>query len=697
MADRKDKDAPAVAAPGHLESSQIIRTGAQDTPAAGGASSNPHRQRLLILDGQVWELDDSYEADTCVEVLTEGHANQVGPLRLLGADTRADADDADTAEVPLVEIFDTSGELVAHGWIPAAQTVDDEEDLAAGEGVDTEGAAPADQDPAEADDDAAGEEGDQKSVNAEVAGTHEVWSVKSRVWDDVEPSDVDTRIVIATSHGIVTPSGEVVSKPFGRLEDVSLFACKYKRWAIKTEEAHDKWDPRRVQIWMTPEALEAIGFDFDNLKLEELDKKVEDAFGGKVTYSRSGWFTVAFPDIPPNENGREVELMLLPFVHVDPSKSRPDDRGLAGIEGTDTFLPADEYDMAHVLGDRMSWLFNLEQVMPAARWAQVGAQLAMRTIKKMEEGKKKWEEMKPSPLPADIGNKGKLPSAWWVDSWTPAAVEEPEDGTPRVLVESDQQCAYLPSLTGLQIGYGKPFWDNNPDKSLFAHAASAPAAVSYVTIPKGRDIEGLDDRLPLPVPGMQWDKEVSLWLPTVDVMTLQTSVAKGGAALSLDRLDIDRSYMWPEQYALLRGFGEGIRDALKAARILGRKDYQDMAKAIYTSTGGRMASVGDSSYKFPYLGLINPFVYASVEALTRRRAMKYAVRIAKDHKIYPRYLHVDAFYYVIPAKQDPGFLEDKLNDDGTRNNGSYRVKSVRPYEKPKPRKRAVAAKRQRRD
>lgn len=689
MTGSKDKDAPAVAAPGHLEDSQIGRIEHQDTPALPDSSLNPHRQRLLILDGQVWELNDSYEADTCVEVLTEGHAVQVGPIRLLGVNTRADADEA---AVPLVEIFDDAGEMVAQGWIPAAATV--EEEPVANEGSETGDDEPADQQSATTDA-APTSDGEQETDGAK-GHPHELWKVKSRVWDDVEPSDVDTRIVIATSYGIVTPSGEVVSKPFGRLEDVGLFVCKYKRWSIRAAAAHEKFNPQRVQIWLTPEALEVIGFDFDDLKIEELDKKVEDAFGGKVTYSRSGWFTVAFADIPPDENGREAELMLLPFVHVDPSKSRPDDRGLAGIEGTDTFLPADEYDMAHTLGDRMAWQFNkLEEAMPAPRWSQVGAGMLMRTIKKMEGNK--WEEMKPSPLPVDIGSKGKLPSAWWADSWTPAAVEEPEDSTPMILVELDQQCAYLPSMTGLQIGYGKPFWDNDPSKSMFTLGEDAPAAVSFVTIPKGRDIDGLDERLPLPVPGMQWDKAASLWLPTVEVLNLQQPVTKGGAGLTRDRLDIDRSYVWPEQHTLLRGFGEAIRDALKEARVAGRKDYQDIGKAIYTSTGGRMASVNDSSYKFPYLGLINPFVYASVEALTRHRGMKYAIRIAKDHKMYPRYLHVDAFYYVIPADMDPGFLEDKLNADGTRNNGSYRVKSVRPYEKPKQRRRAVAAKRQRRD
>lgn len=690
MTGSKDKDAPAVAAPGHLEDSQIGRIEHQDTPPLPDSSLNPHRQRLLILDGQVWELNDSYEADTCVEVLTEGHAVQVGPIQLLGVNTRADADEA---AVPLVEIFDTSGELVAQGWIPAAATVEEEEPVA-NEGSETGDDEPTDQQSATAD--AAPTSDGEHETDSVEGQPHEQWKVKSRVWDDVEPSDVDTRIVIATSYGIVTPSGEVVSKPFGRLEDVGLFVCKYKRWSIRAAAAHEKFNPQRVQIWLTPEALEVIGFDFDDLKIEELDKKVEDAFGGKVTYSRSGWFTVAFADIPPDENGREAELMLLPFVHVDPSKSRPDDRGLAGIEGTDTFLPADEYDMAHTLGDRAAWQFNkLEEAMPAPRWSQVGAGMLMRTIKKMEGNK--WEEMKPSPLPVDIGSKGKLPSAWWADSWTPEAVVEPEDGTPMILVELDQQCAYLPSMTGLQIGYGKPFWDNDPSKSMFTLGEDAPAAVSYVTIPKARDIDGLDERLPLPVPGMQWEKEASLWLPTVEVLNLQQPVAKGGAGLARDRLDIDRSYVWPEQHTLLRGFGEAIRDALKEARVAGRKDYQDIGKAIYTSTAGRMASVNDSSYKFPYMGLINPFAYASIEALTRHRGMKYAIRIAKDYKMYPRYLHVDAFYYVIPADKDPGFLEDKLNADGTRNNGSYRVKSVRPYEKPKQqRKRAVAAKRQQR-
>ena len=56
--------------------------------------------------------------------------------------------------------------------------------------------------------------------------------------------------------------------------------------------------------------------------------------------------------------------------------------------------------------------------------------------------------------------------------------------------------------------------------------------------------------------------------------------------------------------------------------------------------------------------------------------MKYACRIARDFDLYPSDCLADAWFYRIPENVDPAALEDPLRPDGTRSNGSYRLKAL---------------------
>ncbi|EUA17244.1 hypothetical protein I552_0445 [Mycobacterium xenopi 3993] len=101
-----------------------------------------------------------------------------------------------------------------------------------------------------------------------------------------------------------------------------------------------------------------------------------------------------------------------------------------------------------------------------------------------------------------------------------------------------------------------------------------------------------------------------------------------------------------------------------------------MIKAIYTSYLGRLAAVGPGAWKYPYLHHQQPAWYAAIEGLTRWRALRYATRIAREHDLYPNECLNDAWFYRVPADTDTSVLEDPLRDDGTRANGSYRIKAT---------------------
>ena len=174
---------------------------------------------------------------------------------------------------------------------------------------------------------------------------------------------------------------------------------------------------------------------------------------------------------------------------------------------------------------------------------------------------------------------------------------------------------------------------------------------------------------------MSWDEPTTWWATTADVRQLTAAVEVGGAGIAWAELQLDAAWVWPEQHQWLKGFGGELRSKRIEAAAAGRADYEEMTKAIYTSTLGRMSALGDSAWKHPYIKYTQPAWYASIEAVTRARAMKYAVRIATDHNLYPAGWWADAWFYRVPASFDIKELEDPLRD-GVRTNGSYRIKNV---------------------
>lgn len=627
---------------------------------------------LLVKDGQVWELHlDEVDTDVLGWLLSE-HAKATGSIRALSRRQVVAhlngpiPDDFFPADIELGE----DDELI-RGWFPQTlqrylagerpYTTELEPEEAAEEAADGAESASA----AAADD----------SVDDVPAETQagQVWAHRSRQWTDVPClKPVETRMLIVTSRGVITPGGWVFDGPLQQCTDLQDVVAKYP-WA-KDMPAKPKPGERRVQIWITAEALVGAGFAIHKIRLSELADKIAAAFGITIKALQSGWFTGHFP----GEDGaiREVELVLMPFLGTQPSRQRPNDRGLAGIKGKDSYLPDDEVAAVHKLAERMVWLYSLaaEGVMAAPRWAEVGAQIAAPIIERARPKAVNSTEappLKPCPLPVEITGGAKLVSRWWENWATEAEMPTGELSG----VEVDQQASYLPSAEEAFLGYGDPRWVD-PDPSVYA-LKRPPFQIAEIVVPAGKQCDGLSRRLPLPLPWMDWDKPVTGWAITTDVLQLLAPVEEGGAGLAIGELKFLHVYQWPEQHRWLRGPAEVFRKAQQQARAEGHLDRVDMIKAMFTSFFGKMSSVeSEGAWKFPLMALQQPAMYWDIESRTRWRSLKHAVRIDRDHGVAPYSVNRDAWIYRIPKGTEPGFLEDKRNDDGTLHNGKYRVKNT---------------------
>lgn len=682
---------------GDLPSANQPQDGIDDELAAALAG-----ERWFVAGGRTWrisagEIADSVLSDLFV-VLREHGALEEVPMTAWSAERVCDVLGGPIPEefpAPVVQVASGSG--VTGCWLP--QTVRDHlagvstrrTTVAAPVSASKAAGTPSSQSvPTEAP-----EVTDEPSASPEVRPVQQdpatglkEWKQGNRAWTDLDPSPINGRIRLATSLGVVNPSGLVEFPAMSHPRHLQVLATKTE-WTLPAKPPREH-PLLRAQIWITEEALNAVGFTADYLTdkgvTDDSDKllaAVAEFFGAEGKFSKAGWFTLRFPLKPDVKDGpfREIDVVLIPYMDQDPSAARPGDRGLLGIEGTDTFVfnAESEHELVHKVADRMIWLHTLEGAMPSYRWTQVGAQIAESTWKRAQPKLKSGRKIEPEScvLPEEIRGLG---TQWWPESWVNEHAPVAELGW--LEVESDQQSAYLPSATGAYLGFGVPEWVDELNPTQFGiEDSDNQYVVSKITVAAGNEIDGLHPELPLPLPQMRWDKATTFWGTTADITQLIIPVEKGGVGLSSGGFELGRSLVWPEKHTWWRMWGELMRDALKAAREDNRPEYEAMAKAIITAFLGRSRAVGATGWSFPWEAFTQPAWQATIESLTRRRAMKHAVAVfrGKDSWV-PHHVRADAWYYRIPPGVDPEILASpiRLDKDGNekpRNNGDYRIKS----------------------
>ncbi|MGV9797341.1 hypothetical protein ACWDTP_04680 [Mycobacterium sp. NPDC003449] len=487
------------------------------------------------------------------------------------------------------------------------------------------------------------------------------WVKGRRVWE--APGAADERVVIMSSRGVAVPSGWVLTRHLPEARNIPRFL----NWHWRKPPANGL-----PQIWFTAEAMDAIGIAVEDADPDEVKEIVAEHFGCRVSWAQSGFFTCrwgtgtnADSDVDEdNENGasaptrRSAQLVFVPWLPLDPADARPNDLGVAGTLDTDTELPEDEDEAVPILAERIAWIAGLGQgVAPASRWSTVGAAFA--DVKRRGSTIK---NVKGCPLPGEVqATQSDLDPDLHISKRPHKARGEHRK------VETDQRSAYLASAITGEFGYGDPTRVEHPEPEMF-NAQNPPFALCRVTTPAGDKIDGLDRRLPLPIEYMAWDEPRTFWTTTRGVRHLISPTDLGGAGLAPVELGIDAAWVWPHQSRLLRSWADAIRKRLIEAIAEGRKDREDMLKAVYKAYLGRMRSAKWSPQQYHHH---QPVWFAAITADTRARAMAFAVNIAQTHNLYPVAADVDAWMYWLPPEIDPSVLAEESTA-----NGKYRIKAI---------------------
>jgi hypothetical protein len=507
------------------------------------------------------------------------------------------------------------------------------------------------------------------------------WTRGSRQWEAA--GSADERVVIVTSHGIVSPSGWVQAGPPPSAADIQRFILWHWR----------KKPPDMPLLFFTAEAMDRLGMDVEDADPDDVANIVAETFGCKVSWSQSGYFTcrwgaAAVADDADTEvsSARSASLAFLPWLPLNPSDARPGDLGVAGIEGQESELPEDEDEAAPILAERIAWLCDFGPgVMPGPRWSTVGAAYA--DVKRRASSIK---QIKPGTLPGEV-----TASQSDLDPDMHEGKRPHKAKSDHIIVETDQRAAYLASAGQLFLGYGEPSRVEHPDADVLS-TQRPPFGLWRVTTPAGKSIDGMDMRLPMPNGYMSRDEQRTFWTTTRGAQHLISSVDVGGTGLTAAELQIDAAWVWPHQSQLLRQWAAGIRDRLTDAIAEGRTDREAMLKAMYKAYLGRTRSDKWSPRQGHHH---QPAHYASIQADVRWRALKFAVRIKDEYGWYPAAADVDAWIYWLPAyiecpdcdgqgceqcnsqgrkATDPSVLEEP-----TQFNGKYRIKDIeRPGQMP---------------
>lgn len=467
--------------------------------------------------------------------------------------------------------------------------------------------------------------------HADVAAEPPKWVRGTRQWE--ANGSADDRVVLVTSHGIAAPSGWVLTGPVPSPASIPKFVAYH--WRKKPNDL--------PQLWFTAEAMDRLGMPVEDADEQEVATIVSDTFDCRVSYHKSGFFTCRW-GTSTDEGGaaastsnRSAQLVFIPWLPLDPSPARPGDLGVAGIEGKPTELPDDEDQAVPILAERIAWLCKFGPgVLPAPRWSTPGAAFA--DVKRRQSSVTK---ITAGPFPSEV-----LAAQVDVDPDMHTAKRPHKSRSEYIIVETDQRAAYLASAGMLQLGYGEPTRVANPQNVDVLTSQQPPFGVWHVTTPAGKDIDGLDKRLPLPNGYMDWDEPRSFWSVTRGVQHILSSVETGGTGLTPAELQIDAAWLWPHQHQLLRQWAAAIREEINAAIREGRQDRVDMLQAMYKAYLGRGRSDKWSPRQAHHH---QPVHYASLQADTRWRAQRFAVRVKNAYGFYPVMADVDSWTYWLPT------------------------------------------------
>ncbi|MFZ2173936.1 MAG: hypothetical protein WAW17_07865 [Rhodococcus sp. (in: high G+C Gram-positive bacteria)] len=459
----------------------------------------------------------------------------------------------------------------------------------------------------------------------------------------------DNHAIIVTAEGSFAPSGSSLTGPvdsitkLGRLIDwasaksmltprggsaqiwiLGLDACEQLGWVIDIDslEGESNEDERQAAI----ELLDTVINDTLHSMIQE-GWEIRGKAGHRIHLLRTDGTT-----------RRMVDIVLEPYAWTTSSKDQK--LGILGDESVGTVLPDEDMAAAQELGRRIAFCVEHLGVLPANTAARTGAAIVDQIAKDRKKAKRGAVATTAGPVPPLEGQLfGDIEPE--ID-WVRRPEREELDGVSK-LVTIDQRASYLASAGMLNFGLGEP--RRAPDADTPARSDRRPFGLWRVILPAGNRL-ALPTGLPLPHPHMDPDRDVQTWVTTIGLNCLTAPIEDGGAGLDVDDLGIDEAWLWPEQARMLEAWAKRLREARAVAVDADDAAMKTFIGSIYKDYVGRMKKpeMWQSEWVRHHH---QPVWRASIQAMSRWRGRRAAMRIAAETGRWPIRSLVDSWVYVL--------------------------------------------------
>ena len=490
-------------------------------------------------------------------------------------------------------------------------------------------------------------------------------------------TSADDHAMIVTSTKVLSPSGIVlVDKPVDSVDKL----LKVLEWRQRRQPLSPAGLP--AQVWVIDAACAQLGWgpddvdpgdeaDYSDEELREgrmktdviarLDDATRELLGPYLTpQGEDGWHLYQ----PGEEIGYRLHLShtagnrkLMVDVILEgwawTARINHDRMGILGSETAGTLIDFDdEMDTARELARRLCWHVDHLGVLPGITPARTGAVILDRIFRDRRKTGRGTIVDAPVPLPPiDITDADELePVIVWSRGW----IDTEELDAADELVTIDQRASYLASAGMINLGYGELVHHGTGAEELAHTSSPLPFGVWQITLPAA-DTLALPDKLPLPHPRMRTDRPVTTWVTTETIISLTAPIPDGGAGLDIADLAISESWTTTDQGQVLKRWKELLAAARKAAVEADDPILKSMVTDIYKGYLGRIA--GDRNWDSHMRHHYQPIWAAAIKAHARHRSRAKAMKLAREHNIWPIKGLTDAWTYLAPAGAD---LADEL-------------------------------------
>ncbi|KMV18343.1 hypothetical protein ACT17_12020 [Mycolicibacterium conceptionense] len=466
---------------------------------------------------------------------------------------------------------------------------------------------------------------------------------------------LDRHVVILNAAGTFTPNGFRLTGPVTSLDKLeTLITYLVSKNLLRTFPANAGVDPAPARLWFVGDGgrlfVGATGDTSDEDVAAQIGPTLASLInrGWELKGGPEGRFVltgnVAHPDAGPQHVSVEVVVEARPWI------------------GGGTII-----DDQVELGRRLTAWHTALGVLPASSAHGSGAVLlddirAARIARHPAKNDKSGEKTPPAVLT----ESGELLSGVDVDlriqpAWagTPGVVQQQQLDHAVDLALLEQQYPHLGSAGMISLGFGGPQRLRGHQATDAAAAAKRPFGMWRALLPAAETIKQ-PQWLPAPHPQIRPGEATRTWVSTEDLDNLAKDVMYGGANLSVDRLDIDAAVVWPYQVRLLEAWTKRLRDDALVA-FAGNPALCALVEEVareYTTVMGDPDAWTHEEWRHHY----QPAHAASIATHIRYRGRRVAMRLSREYRAMPLYVHDAASIYALGIDEEtkqPVDLSDK--------------------------------------